>query len=55
MLLPMPSATSEKFVLEIVLLDAFLDAQGHDQPIEALCMAIRSTAHSPRNTAGCPV
>ena len=29
-----PGATSEKFVLAIVLLDAFLHGQGHDQPLD---------------------
>ena len=34
-----PGATSEKFVLAIVLLDAFLHSQGHEQPIRGLPVA----------------
>ena len=44
-----PGATSEKFVLAIVLLDAFLHGQGHDQPIEASPQQVRCAAHSGRN------
>jgi hypothetical protein len=39
-----PGATSEKFVLAIVLLDAFLHGQGHtlpsgSRPVEVCCPA----------------
>ena len=33
---PVLGATSEKFILAIVLLDALLNGQGHERPIEAL-------------------
>jgi hypothetical protein len=41
-----PGATSEKFILAIVLLDAFLHGQGHDPPIDADQWQVRSTAQS---------
>jgi hypothetical protein len=36
---PVLGATSEKFILAIVLLDALLNGQGHGRPILALPMA----------------
>jgi hypothetical protein len=49
---PVPGATSEKFVLALVLLDAFLHGQGHDPPIDAclwqVCsMAVENSAERP--------
>ena len=39
---PVLGATSEKFILAIVLLDALLNGQGHERPIEAPSWQVRS-------------
>jgi hypothetical protein len=39
---PVLGATSEKFILAIVLLDALLNGQGHERPIEAASWQVRS-------------